>query len=91
LTIEEALNNGSLTYGTRSALYTYLVDTATVGGSLTVIGQPQKVLAGNGNVLQVNNVATKGGITEIAFALAGNSKDKWMYGITIGVPIVNYT
>jgi len=91
LTIEEALNNGSLTYGTRSALYTYLVDTATVGGSLTVIGQPQKVLAGNGNLLQVNNVATKGGITEIAFALAGNSKDKWMYGITIGVPIVNYT
>ncbi|MBS1597947.1 MAG: hypothetical protein JST75_06960 [Bacteroidetes bacterium] len=91
LSIDQAINSQSISYGTRSALYTYLVDTATVGGSLLVIGQPQKVLAANGQLTQVNNISTKGGITEAALSLAGNSKDKWMYGISIGVPIVNYT
>src|SRR5882724_8370319 len=66
MTIDQAINSQAVSYGTRSALYTYLVDTATIGGSLNVIGQPQKVLAANGTLMQVNNILTKGGITEIA-------------------------
>jgi len=91
LSINDAINSQQLSYGTRMALYTYLVDTATIGGVLQVIGQPQKVLNGNGILNQSNSISTKGGITEIALGLAQNTRDKWLVGITIGVPIVNYT
>ncbi|HVY76621.1 MAG TPA: hypothetical protein VG890_17450 [Puia sp.] len=92
LSIDDALGppGAALSYGTRMALYTYLVDTATIGGVLQVIAQPQKVLAADGQLYQLNDVKTTGGITEIAFGLASATKDKWYFGLSIGVPIVNY-
>jgi hypothetical protein len=91
LSIDEALTEpGYLSYGARMALYTYLVDTATAGGTTYVIAQPQKVLAGGGQLYQLNDVKTTGGITELAFGFASSSRDKWYLGASLGIPIVNY-
>jgi hypothetical protein len=91
LSINDAINSPQLSYGTRMALYTYLVDTATIGGVTQVIGLPQNILSAGGSLQQTKVSNSSGGITEVAIALAGNSHDKWMYGGTIGIPIVNYT
>jgi hypothetical protein len=90
LSIDDGIRLPGLSYGTRMALTTYLIDTATIGGNQLVIGQPEKVLAANGFLNQSNQVHTTGGVTELALALAGSSHNKWYYGVTIGVPIVNY-
>ncbi len=84
---DEALGQPDVSYGTRMALYTYLVDTATINGNLQVIAQPQK----SGRLLQDNNLKSSGGITEIAFSLATNIHDKWFIGGSLGIPIINYT
>ncbi|MBS1663908.1 MAG: hypothetical protein JST68_22875 [Bacteroidetes bacterium] len=85
--IEEGIGSPYLSYGTRMALYTSLIDTATIGGQLQVIGNPQKV----GTLLQRNNLRTSGGITEINLALASSQQDKWYIGGSLGIPIMNYT
>jgi len=92
LSIDDALTQPgiSLSYGTRMALYTYLVDTATIGGITQVIAQPQKVLAAGGQLYQLNDIRTSGGITELAFGFASSSRDKWYLGASVGIPIVNY-
>ncbi|HEY6901448.1 MAG TPA: hypothetical protein VI233_12425, partial [Puia sp.] len=85
--IEEGIGSPYLSYGTRMALYTSLIDTATIGGQLQVIGNPQKA----GTLLQRNNLRTSGGITEINLALASSQHDKWYIGGSLGIPILNYT
>jgi hypothetical protein len=87
LSIDQGLSSPSLSYGTRMALYTYLIDTATINGNLQVIGQPQKAALLN----QDNYLRSTGGITELAFSLATNIHDKWYIGGTLGVPIISYT
>lgn len=92
LSIDDALTQPgiSLSYGTRMALYTYLIDTATIGGITQIIAQPQKVLAAGGQLYQLNDIKTTGGITELAFGFASSSRDKWYLGASLGIPIVNY-
>ncbi|MEJ7767824.1 MAG: hypothetical protein WKF89_08430 [Chitinophagaceae bacterium] len=75
-----------LSLGTKMAVYSYLIDTATRNGSLQVIGLPERLLERG----QQNYLQTKGGITEIALGLAGNMNDKFFFGGSIGIPIVNY-
>ena len=87
LDILEGIGSPSLSYGTRMALYTSLVDTATINGTLQVIGQPQKA----GRLLQENNLQTRGGITEIDLSLATSQHDKWYFGGSLGIPILSYT
>jgi len=86
--IDKAIGTpGLYSYGTREALYTYLVDTATVNGQLQVIAQPQKA----GLLKQQNDLRTTGGITEIALNLATGIAGKWYIGGGIGIPILSYT
>lgn len=87
LDINSGVASPNLSYGTRMALYTYLIDTATVNGSLQVIAQPNKA----GKLLQQNDVRSTGGITEIEISLANSQYDKWYFGGSLGIPIVNYT
>ena len=91
LSINDAINSPQISYGTRMALYSYLIDTITIGGVTQVIGLPQKVLSAGGALQQTKYSNSSGGITEIAIAIAGNSHDKWLYGGTLGIPVVNYT
>jgi hypothetical protein len=89
LSIENAIVSPGVSYGTRMALYTYLIDTS-LGGSGPTVVQPLKVLAENGELGQSTDIRTSGGITEIALGLAGATHDKWYFGASIGIPIVNY-
>ena len=86
LTIDQALNNPGISLQTKMALYTYLVDTMTIGGVTQVIARPE--LAGVVN--QANTIATSGGITEISLGYAANMDDKLYLGGSLGIPIVNY-
>ena len=93
LPINADLTNASLTAGTKLAVYTYLIDTATINGSKQVVGLPQRnAFMQNQNALltQENHVVTSGGITEIALGFAANMDDKLYLGGSLGVPIVNY-
>ncbi len=85
--INDAISSPNISYGTRMALYTYLIDTATIAGVPQVIGQPQKA----GIVNQFNDLQTSGGITEVAISVAGNKNDKFYFGGSLGVPIMNYS
>ncbi|HEV3222454.1 MAG TPA: hypothetical protein VGZ90_06225 [Puia sp.] len=89
ISYDQAFTSPSLSYGTRMALYTYLIDTSQ-GGLGPIIAQPDKVLAAGGFLGQNTDIRSSGGITEIALGIAGSSKDKWYWGISIGIPIVNY-
>lgn len=91
LSIDAALNGGGVSYGSRMALYTYLIDTASSGGNINVIAQPEKVLAAGGILNQQYRSSTRGGITEIALSFAGTSNNKLYFGGTLGIPIVNYS
>lgn len=87
LDINAGLASPSLDYGTRMALWTSLIDTATINGTLQVIAQPQKA----GKVLQRNDLRSTGGITEIAISLASGYHGKWYLGGSLGIPIYSYT
>ncbi len=89
LSIDDAIGTTQLSYGTRMALYTYLIDTATINGSSQVIAQPSK----NAGFLlnQQNKFRSRGGITEIALGYAANLHDKLYLGLGLGIPIFNYS
>jgi hypothetical protein len=78
--------NSNLSLQTKMAVYTYLIDTFRINNNLEVRGRPEFV----GLLDQQKTIDTKGGITELAFAYAGNMNDKFYIGGTLGVPIVNY-
>ncbi|MBI1342534.1 MAG: hypothetical protein GC171_06345 [Terrimonas sp.] len=84
LTIDNALNSDLISLQTKMALYTYLVDTATVNGSLQVIARPE--FASNSN--QENIIDTKGGITDITFGLAEELSKKFLVGMSLGIPVL---
>ncbi|MCW3116026.1 MAG: aromatic hydrocarbon degradation protein [Chitinophagaceae bacterium] len=74
-------------YGASLAFNTYWIDTIGGGTSGNYLFQSRAPI---GNLLQQNTVSTKGGITELAIAGAGNMNDKFYYGLTIGIPFLNY-
>lgn len=78
--------NSNLSLGTKSAIHTYLIDVDTINGVPQVVGRPEYLDA----VIQQNKIETKGGITELAIGYAGNLRDKFYIGGSIGLPIVNY-
>jgi hypothetical protein len=84
--IDDVRFSDRLSLGTKMAIYTYLIDTATVNGQLQVLGRPEYL----DEVQQENKITTTGGITELAIAFAANKEDKFYIGGTVGVPIVNY-
>ena len=89
--IDDVLNTNSVApYTVAPALYTYLIDTVTINGNTTVKGAPEYVLD-QGKALQQDMLkTTKGGLYELNFAFAGNDGNKWLWGASVGIPIVNY-
>ncbi len=85
LTIEQALNSGDISLTTKMALYTYLVDTATVNGNTQVIARSEIPSLLN----QELHTETSGGITEFTFAMGHELNKKFMVGGSIGIPLVN--
>ena len=78
-------------FGTSLAINTYWIDTANGwnAGNKTFKSLATPLLQ-TGGLLQQQEVINKGGITELALAFAGNKKDKLFWGVTLGVPFLNY-
>lgn len=83
--------NSPLPYTAAPALYTYLIDTVTIGGVKQIKAAPEYILDAGQALQQEMIKKTKGAISELAIAFAHNSKDKWFFGGTIGIPLVNYS
>ncbi len=84
LTIDEALNSGNVSLPTKMALFTYLVDTATINGSKQVIARSEFTSLLN----QEHLSEVSGGITEITLGWGNEINKKFMAGISMGIPIV---
>ena len=84
LTIDEALNSNNVSIPTKMAIYTYLVDTATINGSKQVIARSEFTSLLN----QEHLSEVSGGITEINLGFAHELNKKLMLGISAGIPIV---
>lgn len=92
LLIDEALNvNSPLPYTAAPALYTFLIDTATVGNTLVIRGAPENILDAGQALQQEYLRSTKGGMYELALGGAVNDNKQWLFGGTVGIPIVDYT
>lgn len=90
LSLDDVIANPQYAYGAAPALYTYLVDTVPVGSGTIIKAMPEYVLESGRALLQEKMVETRGGIYEIGLSYAYNKKDKWMFGIGMGIPIINY-
>lgn len=75
-------------FGTSLAFNTYWIDTIAGGSSGNYQFQTRAPIATG--LIQENRVTTKGGITELALGLAANRNEKWLYGLTVGVPFLWY-
>ena len=85
-TIDQAIDNPFLSLGTRLALYTYLVDTLTLGGRKQVVAMPEFT---NG-VNQTRNEITTGGANEYSLGIAANKDEKLFVGGSLSIPIIRY-
>lgn len=90
-TLDQVLNDPQYAYGAAPALYTYLVDTFRVNGGIQVRGLPENILDAGKAVRQQNTIDTKGGMYEFALGYAVNKNDKFLYGFTLGIPIMDYS
>jgi hypothetical protein len=94
LTLDNALNSNTISFPARMAIYTFLADTlTTLQGGTEVVATPLRYAYEKDTAFslnQQNDISTKGGITEIAFSFAGNRNDKFYWGASIGLPILNY-
>ncbi|WP_207496677.1 OmpP1/FadL family transporter [Aridibaculum aurantiacum] len=87
--IDEAINDPRLAFGTAPALYTYLVDTfRNNNNQLEVRGLPEFLLQQGLALEQKNTVRTTGGSTELAVGYAANMDDKLYIGGSVGIPFV---
>lgn len=64
------------------AYNTYLVDPDSAGQYFSYVNAP---------VRQAGTITTKGGMDEVSLSIAGNVEDKFFWGLSLGIPIVNYT
>ncbi len=91
LSIDQVLDNNSrYPYTSAPALYTYLIDTVSVGGQIQVKGAPEYILDAGQALRQDMLKTTSGGMYELAVGFAHNSNDKFYIGATLGIPIVSY-
>jgi hypothetical protein len=91
LSIDNILNNPQYAYGTAPALYTYLVDTFKVGTGYQLRSLPENILDAGQALHQQYTNDTKGAQYELALGYAVNKHDKFQFGFSIGIPIMNYS
>ncbi len=82
--------NSSAPYTIAPAWNSYLIDTVNINGVLQVRAAPENILDSGQAVQQEFYKKTGGGIYELAFSFAENLHDEWLWGITVGVPLVYY-
>ena len=91
LSIRDALNSqSSVPFTAAPALFTYLIDTVRVNGILKVKAAPEYILATGQAIQQEFTKKTSGGMYELAGSYAINDGKKWLAGLSVGIPIVNF-
>ena len=75
-------------FGASLAFNTYWIDTINGGSSGNYQYHSRAPI---GNLIQENSVTSRGGISELAIALAGTKNEKLFYGVTLGLPFLNYS
>ncbi len=91
LSIGTVLNSNSpLPYTAAPALYTYLIDTVSINGTLQIKAAPEYLLDSGKSLQQNLSRKTFGGLYEWAFAFATKLNEQWQLGATFGIPIINY-
>ncbi len=89
--IDNVLNTNSISpYTTAPALYTYLIDTVRTANGLILKAAPEYILDAGQALQQEMTKTTKGGLYELGFTYAGNDGKKLLWGISVGIPIVNF-
>ena len=89
--INDVLNtNSPMPYSGAIGLYTYLIDTVTINGQTVVKGAPEYLLDSGMALRQDMYKRTGGGVYDFSLAYAQNIKDKILWGVTLGIPFVNY-
>ncbi len=86
-TIDNVLNDPRYAYDASPAFDTYLIDTFS-GNSVKAM--PEFVLAQGKALYQQSTIETSGGIYEVALGYAMNKNDKFMFGGSLGIPILSY-
>lgn len=75
-------------FGTTLAFNTYWIDTIAGGSANNYQFQTRAPIATG--LIQENILKSRGGITELAIAGAGNVNDKYYFGATLGIPFLRY-
>ena len=75
-------------FGSSLAYRTYLVDSVNINGQFT--GYRSLVPVSTG-VQQERDETTKGGLNELSFSFASNVQDRLYLGISLNIPIMDYT
>lgn len=78
---------GNFPFGTSLAFNTYWIDTVAGGSSNNFEFQSRAPI---GSLLQQQTLESRGGVNELALGLAVNLRDKWLFGGTFGLPLLNY-
>jgi hypothetical protein len=91
LSINAALNTKStVPFTVAPALYTYLIDTVRVNGVVKVKAAPEYILAAGQALRQEFTKQNSGGMYELGGSYAINDGNKWLAGVSVGIPIVNF-
>lgn len=89
MNIDDILNeNSAYPFSVAPALYTYLIDVDA--NTNQVVTATDALLDGGTGLRQLYDRKTTGGVVEITPGFAGNTDDKWYYGGSIGVSLINY-
>jgi hypothetical protein len=94
--IDDIPGSNKVSFGTRMAVYNYLIDTTTLPGHSgpDVISLAMWGALKNGGaflVNQSNTIETTGDFSDIALGFATNKDDKIYIGGSFGLPIIKYT
>lgn len=89
--IDNVLNTNSIApYTAAPALYTFLIDTVRNGNNLIIKAAPEYILDAGQALQQEMIKTTKGGLYELGFTFAGHDGKKLLWGVSVGIPIVNF-
>lgn len=92
LSINDVLNtNSPIPYTAAPALYTYLIDTVTIGNSLVVRGAPENILDAGEAIRQEVQKRSRGGVYELGLSYSETLNEKWLFGVTAGIPIISHS
>jgi hypothetical protein len=75
-------------FGSSLAFNTYWIDTISGGTNGSFRFKTRAPVATG--LIQENQVASSGALSELAIALAGSKNEKLLYGVTLGIPFLNY-